>query len=618
MDRNDPEHICDLEIDFVTTASELKKIVDRTIKLHDFAAAAVVLDDIKAMGYKYSTKSSISISVYDMTIPREKHDLIAAAERRVADIHERFEDGELSEEERYKNTVAVWSETTDKVTKCLTDGIDKYNSINIIATSGARGSIKQLRQLAGMRGLMFATDGKTIEIPIKSNFREGLTMLEYFMGAKGSRKSLSDTALRTADSGYLTRRLVDVSQEVIIREEDCGAREGIVVSAITENGKPLESLSERLSGRYTINPILNPQNGAVIVDANELITEPMAKEIERVGVHDVEVRSILRCRARRGVCAHCYGADLASGKPVSIGEAVGVIAAQSIGEPGTQLTMRTFHTGGVAGSDITQGLPRVEELFEARRPKKTAIIAETDGTAHITVDKKIHKIRVDVPGVPEAQQKVYDVPFGMRLIVEEGAPVRRGQAMTEGALYPVDILENNGLQAAYDYIIREVQKVYRGEDVEINDKHIEVIARQMTRKVRIVDRGDTELLDGAVVDVMELQAENEAVQARIDAGERDLRLAESRPELLGITKASLRTESFLSAASFQETTRVLTSAAIRGKVDHLLGLKENVIIGKLIPAGTGLDVYHDIEIEEKMPEGFRYNNMAGLRANGNF
>ncbi len=618
VDRNDPEHICDLEIDFVTTASELKKIVDRTIKLHDFAAAAVVLDDIKAMGYKYSTKSSISISVYDMTIPREKHDLIAAAERRVADIHERFEDGELSEEERYKNTVAVWSETTDKVTKCLTDGIDKYNSINIIATSGARGSIKQLRQLAGMRGLMFATDGKTIEIPIKSNFREGLTMLEYFMGAKGSRKSLSDTALRTADSGYLTRRLVDVSQEVIIREEDCGAREGIVVSAITENGKPLESLSERLSGRYTINPILNPQNGAVIVDANELITEPMAKEIERVGVHDVEVRSILRCRARRGVCAHCYGADLASGKPVSIGEAVGVIAAQSIGEPGTQLTMRTFHTGGVAGSDITQGLPRVEELFEARRPKKTAIIAETDGTAHITVDKKIHKIRVDVPGVPEAQQKVYDVPFGMRLIVEEGAPVRRGQAMTEGALYPVDILENNGLQAAYDYIIREVQKVYRGEDVEINDKHIEVIARQMTRKVRIVDRGDTELLDGAVVDVMELQAENEAVQARIDAGERDLRLAESRPELLGITKASLRTESFLSAASFQETTRVLTSAAIRGKVDHLLGLKENVIIGKLIPAGTGLDIYHDIEIEEKMPEGFRYNNMAGLRANGNF
>ncbi len=616
VDRKDPDHVCDLEIDFVTTASELKKIVDRTIKLHDFAAAAVVLDDIKAMGYKYSTKSSISISVYDMTIPREKHDLIAAAERRVADIREHFEEGELSEEERYKNTIAVWSETTDKVTKCLTDGIDKYNSINIIATSGARGSIKQLRQLAGMRGLMFATDGKTIEIPIKSNFREGLTMLEYFMGAKGSRKSLSDTALRTADSGYLTRRLVDVSQEVIIREEDCGSREGIVVSAITENGKPLESLAERLSGRYTINPILNPQNGAVMVDADELITESMAKEIERAGVHDVEVRSILRCHARRGVCAHCYGADLASGKPVSIGEAVGVIAAQSIGEPGTQLTMRTFHTGGVAGSDITQGLPRVEELFEARRPKKTAIIAEADGTAHITVDKKIHKIRIDVPGVPESQQKVYDVPFGMRLIIEEGAPVRRGQAMTEGALYPVDILENNGLQAAYDYIIREVQKVYRGEDVEINDKHIEVIARQMTRKVRIVDRGDTELLDGAVVDVMELQAENEAVQARIDAGERDLRLAESRPELLGITKASLRTESFLSAASFQETTRVLTSAAIRGKVDHLLGLKENVIIGKLIPAGTGLDIYHNVEIQEKLPEGFRYN-ASGIRTLGN-
>ncbi len=598
VDRTDLDRVCDLEIDFVTTSSDLKKIVDRTIKSHDFAAAAVVLDDIKTMGYKYSTKGSISISVYDMTIPPEKKELIAKAEQQVADIRERFEDGELSEEERYKNTIAVWGETTDAVTKRLTEGIDKYNSINIIATSGARGSIKQLRQLAGMRGLMFATDGKTLEIPIKSNFREGLTMLEYFMGAKGSRKSLSDTALRTADSGYLTRRLVDVSQEVIIREEDCGSREGITVSAITENGKPLESLSERLNGRYTIDPVLHPVTGKVMVEAGQMITEPMAKEIEDAGVISVEVRSILRCHARRGVCAHCYGADLASGKPVSIGEAVGVIAAQSIGEPGTQLTMRTFHTGGVAGSDITQGLPRVVELFEARRPKKTAVVAENDGIAHIIADKKIHHVRIDVEGIPESQQKIYDIPFGMRLIIEDGAPVHRGQAMTEGALYPVDILENNGLQAAYDYIIREVQKVYRGEDVEINDKHIEVIARQMTRKVRVLDRGDTDLLDGAIVDVMELAAENEAIKARIDAGEIGLRLAETKPELLGITKASLRTESFLSAASFQETTRILTAAAIRGKVDHLTGLKENVIIGKLIPAGTGLDAYHNIAIEE--------------------
>ena len=612
VDRTDPEHICDLEIDFVTKSGDLKQIVDRTIKRHDFAAAAVVLDDIKAMGYKYSTRSSISISVYDMTIPPEKKTLIAEAEAKVGAIRERYEFGELSEEERYKKTVDVWSKTTDDVTKCLTDGIDKYNSINIIATSGARGSIKQLRQLAGMRGLMFATDGKTIEIPIKSNFREGLTMLEYFMGAKGSRKSLSDTALRTADSGYLTRRLVDVSQEVIIREEDCGVREGITVSAITETGKdkPLETLAERLNGRYTIDPVYTPDGKTLLIGADEMITESMASVIEKAGVERVEVRSILCCRARRGVCAHCYGADLASGKPVSIGEAVGVIAAQSIGEPGTQLTMRTFHTGGVAGSDITQGLPRVVELFEARRPKKTAVVAEVEGIARVMVNEKIYRVRIEQPDVPEAQQKVYDIPFGMRLIIEDGAPVYCGQPLTEGALYPVDILRSNGLQAAYDYIIREVQKVYRGEDVEINDKHIEVIARQMTRKVQILDAGDTDMLDGAIVDMMVYEAENEAVQKRIDAGEIGLRLAECRPELLGITKASLKTESFLSAASFQETTRVLTEAAIQGKIDHLLGLKENVIIGKLIPAGTGLDCYHSVEIaENEDPEAAKY---AGL------
>ena len=596
VDRTDPERVCDLEIDFVTTASDLKKIVDRTIKTHDFTAAAVVLDDIKAMGYKYSTRSSLSISVYDMTIPPEKKTLIAAAEQRVADIRERYEFGELSEEERYKNTVNVWSETTDSVTKCLTDGIDKYNAINIIATSGARGSIKQLRQLAGMRGLMFATDGKTIEIPIKSNFREGLTMLEYFMGAKGSRKSLSDTALRTADSGYLTRRLVDVSQDIIVREEDCGATSGIVVSDIISGSVPVEKLYDRLVGRYTCDDVVNEETGELIVPANTMISEDKAAEIVASGITSVEVRTILRCLAKRGVCVHCYGADLAHGTPVAIGEAVGVIAAQSIGEPGTQLTMRTFHTGGVAGSDITQGLPRVEELFEARKPKKTAIVTEFTGTAHIESDKKLTRVHIKNPVEPTASDVVYDIPFGMRLRIEDGQELKRGDALTEGFLNPADVLRMNGIDAVYDYIIREVQKVYRGEDVEVNDKHVECITRQMTRKVEIESSGDTDLLVGTKVDILEFREANEKIQARIDAGELGLRPAEGAPLLLGITKAALMTESFLSAASFQETTKVLTESAIKGKKDHLLGLKENVIIGKLIPAGTGLGAYRDVEV----------------------
>ena len=589
-----------LEINFATTSKKLKEIVDLTIKYHGFTEAAKVLDDIKAMGYKYSTRSSLSISVYDMTIPPQKKQLLDAATQKVEEITELFNWGELSEEERYKQVVDVWNKTTQDVTDALVANLDKYNSLNMIATSGARGSTKQMRQLAGMRGLMFATNGKTIEIPIKSNFREGLTMLEYFMGAKGSRKALSDTALRTADSGYLTRRLVDVSQDVIVREEDCGAKSGIVVSDIVSSGTVVETLYDRLLGRYTVNDVINEETGELIVPANTMIDENMAHEIVNAGIKEVEVRTILRCLAKRGVCVHCYGSDMAHGTPVSIGEAVGVIAAQSIGEPGTQLTMRTFHTGGVAGSDITQGLPRVEELFEARRPKRTAIVTEVSGTVRIESDKKLTKIFIQNPldqhNLPVEEEVCYEIPFGMRLAVSDGQMVVRGQQLTEGFLNPADVLHMSGIDAVYDYIIREVQKVYRGEDVEINDKHVECITRQMTRKVKIEDPGDTDLLVGTTVDILELREENEKVEARIAAGEEGLRFADAAPMLLGITKASLMTESFLSAASFQETTKVLTDAAIHGKQDHLLGLKENVIIGKLIPAGTGLGRYRSVGV----------------------
>ena len=587
-----------LEVNFATTSKKLKEIVDLTIKYHGFAEAAAVLDNIKAMGYKYSTRSALSIAVYDMTIPPKKKQLLAEAAAKVDEITELYQWGELSDDERYKQVISVWDKTTDAVTKALTDNLDKYNSLNMIATSGARGSIKQLRQLAGMRGLMFATNGKTIEIPIKSNFREGLTMLEYFMGAKGSRKSLSDTALRTADSGYLTRRLVDVSQEVIVREEDCGAKTGIVVSDIVSGEVVVEKFFERLVGRYTVNDVVNEETGELIVPANTMITEESAQEIINSGITSVEVRSILRCLAKRGVCVHCYGADLAHGTPVAIGEAVGVIAAQSIGEPGTQLTMRTFHTGGVAGSDITQGLPRVEELFEARRPKKTAIVTEFTGTARIISDKKLSKVIIQNPVEPTEDEVIYEIPFGMRLCIEDGQKVKRGDQLTEGFLNPADVLHMSGIDAVYDYIIREVQKVYRGEDVEINDKHVECITRQMTRKVEIEDSGDTDLLVGTKVDVVRFREANEEIERRIAEGEIGLRKAEAAPLLLGITKAAIMTESFLSAASFQETTKVLTEAAINGKIDRLQGLKENVIIGKLIPAGTGLGKYRAVEIED--------------------
>ena len=596
VDRSDPAKLLDLEIAFPTKKKDLGKIIDRCIKKHGPAVTAQVLDSIKAMGFKYSTRSSLSISVADMTIPEQKYTLVADAEKQVLDVMKHFQRGRLSEEERYNSVIKIWERTTNDVVEALQAKFDRYNPIKMMSDSGARGNLTQMRQLAGMRGLMFATNGKTMEMPIKSNFREGLNILEYFVAARGARKSLSDTALKTADSGYLTRRLVDVSQDVIVREDDCGTRKGIWVSKIMDGNEVIEPLKDRLIGRFVIGDVVNPETGKLIVADNTMITDEQADEIVAAGIEKVLIRTILECKAKHGVCSHCYGADLASSKPVNVGEAVGIIAAQSIGEPGTQLTMRTFHTGGVAGADITQGLPRVEELFEARRPKKTAIVAEIPGVARITENKRLRTITVSAGG--EVEDVAYPIPFGTRIIIEDGQMVAAGQPLTEGSICPTDILRINGLDAAYDYIIREVQKVYRLQSVEVNDKHIEVIARQMTRKTRVEDAGDTTLLAGSVIDLLELERENAEVQKRIDAGEVTLRLATGAPVLLGITKAALLTDSFLSAASFQETTKVLTEAAIKGKVDNLLGLKENVIIGKLIPAGTGMECYRSIEIDK--------------------
>ncbi len=596
VDRSDPSKLLDLEIAFPTKKKDLGKIIDMCIKKHGPATTAQVLDSIKSMGFKYSTKSSLSISIADMTIPPEKYEIVSAAEKQVLDIMKHFQRGRLSEDERYKSVIKVWEKATADIVEALQSEFDRYNPIKMMSDSGARGNIVQMRQLAGIRGLMFATNGKTMEMPIKSNFREGLNILEYFVAARGARKSLSDTALKTADSGYLTRRLVDVSQDVIVREEDCGTRQGIWVSQITDGNEVIEPLKDRLVGRFVIGDVVHPETGEVIVADNTMITDEQADAIVKAGIERVLIRTILECKAKHGVCSHCYGADLASSKPVNVGEAVGIIAAQSIGEPGTQLTMRTFHTGGVAGADITQGLPRVEELFEARRPKKSAIIAEAAGVARISENKRLRTITITPSDGTE--ELVYQIPFGVNVKIEDGQVVDAGAPLTEGSICPTDILRINGLDAAYDYIIREVQKVYRLQSVEVNDKHIEVIARQMTRKVRVEDAGDTTLLAGSVVDLIELQRENAEVQKRIDAGEVELRLAVGSPVLLGITKAALLTDSFLSAASFQETTKVLTEAAIKGKVDYLLGLKENVIIGKLIPAGTGMECYRSIEVDK--------------------
>ena len=599
----------DLEVNTVVKKKQLGQIIDLCIRAHGTAVCAEMLDNIKAMGYKYSTQASFSISVYDMTIPPEKSDYLTEAQKKVDIVSRQFLRGELSEEERYQAVIKIWNKTTDDVTGALTNSFSTYNPIKIMADSGARGSMTQMRQLAGMRGLMFSATGKTMELPIKSNFREGLNITEYFMGARSSRKSLSDTALRTADSGYLTRRLVDVSQEVIIRENKCDTTAGAWVNDIIDekDKNVLEPLSDRIVGRFTMGEVINPTTGEVMIPDDTMITEEMAAAITKAGITSVCIRSAIQCHARYGLCAHCYGADLASGKLVSVGEAVGIIAAQSIGEPGTQLTMRTFHSGGVAGSDITQGLPRVEELFEARAPKKAAIMAEQSGIAYIQAN-------LEVPGmndvVVQNEQGVelakYPIPYGIRLAITDGQEVELGQALTEGSKAPADIMRIQGLDAVYEYIIKEIQKVYRSQSVNVNDKHIEIIARQMTRKLRIVESGDTTLLGGSTVDMSELEEANKEIDARIAAGEEGLKHAEGEAVLLGITKASLATESFLSAASFQETTKVLTEAAIKGKSDHLVGLKENVIIGKLIPAGSGLMAYRDyqpgVTPEARIPE----------------
>ena len=610
VDRSKPENAFKLEVDFVTTNSELSTIVDRCIRIHGNAATCEVLDQMKAQGFKYSTRGSITISVYDMTIPPEKAGMLAAAEQKVDIITDFYRKGLLSDEERSQRVVSVWDECTKDVATALQKNLDKYNPINMMAVSGARGSIKQIRQLAGMRGLMASATGKTIEMPIKANFREGMKILEYFTAARGARKGLADTALRTADSGYLTRRLVDVSQDVIIREVNCGDEQGLWVSRIVDvlpGGKEavIEPFEDRLIGRYTIGDVVDPATGEVLAAHDTMITEPVARKISAAGIERVKIRSLINCRAKHGVCVHCYGADMTTGKPVNIGEAVGIIAAQSIGEPGTQLTMRTFHSGGVAGGDITQGLPRVEEIFEARKPKKTAVLAEYNGTFRVEESKKTKQlvVRDDETG----EEKATGVPLLTKVVVEDGAKVVKCQKLTDGTECPADILRIKDLDAVYDYIIKEIQRVYRLQAVEIADKHIEVIARQMTRKIRIDSSGSTDLLVGALVDVSEFYAANKAVEEYNAANPNEpARIpAEGTPQLLGITKASLSTESFLSAASFQETTKVLAEAAIKGKKDPLLGLKENVLIGKLIPAGTGMKMYRETEVDtgEEAPTG---------------
>ena len=602
VDRTDPEHAFDYEISFQVGKKQLGDIIDRCIKKHDFTISAEVLDGIKAMGYKYSTKGAITISIADMTVPEAKKTLINETEGKVVAIERQFKRGFITDDERYRLVVSEWEKTTKDVTNALQNCLDTYNPIYMMANSGARGSMNQIRQLAGMRGLMANTSGKTIEIPIKANFREGLSVLEYFISSRGARKGLADTALRTADSGYLTRRMVDVCQDVIIRESDCGTTDGVWASAIYEKGQLVQSYGTSIHGRFPAVPICDPQTGEVLFDTDHMLMPADADVLEAHGIDRVLIRSVLSCEARTGVCAKCYGINLAIGQPVSAGEAVGVIAAQSIGEPGTQLTMRTFHTGGVAGDDITQGLPRVEELFEARKPKKMAVLAEISGTVTIEETKKGALFAISVINEEEGDTRVYTVPHSAGILVKNGEHVDKGQELTSGALSPHDVLRIRGIDddefgrpGVRTYIIQEVQKVYRQQGVDINDKHIEIIVRQMMRKVKVEESGSTELLSGATVDIGELKAANRKIDERIAAGEEGLTKATYTQLLMGITKASLATESFLSAASFQETTKVLTEAAIKGKVDHLVGLKENVIIGKLIPAGTGLSMYRDFE-----------------------
>ena len=589
------EKYFDYEIAMTCGKKELGKIVDRTIKKHGFTVASEVLDNVKATGYKFSTRGSITISIADMTVPQKKYDLISETEQRVLEIEDQYNMGFMTDDERYRAVVREWEVTTNDVSNALKDSLDQYNPIFMMADSGARGSMKQIRQLAGMRGLMANTAGKTIEIPIKANFREGLSVLEYFISSRGARKGLADTALRTADSGYLTRRMVDVAQEVIIREADCGVDEGIWVEEISDNGQVIEKFSDRIRGRFPVRDI-HAKDGTLLVSRNKMMDEDDAKLLEKFDIHAVEIRTVLTCRAHSGVCARCYGMNLATSKPVGPGEAVGIIAAQSIGEPGTQLTMRTFHTGGVAGGDITQGLPRVEELFEARRPKKMATLSEIGGKVRFEEAAKGSLLNIIVTA-DDGDTRTYALPHsGLR--VNDGDVIEKGFALNDGALNPHEVLRIRGTSAVQNYLIQEVLRVYRQQGVDINDKHIEIIVRQMMRKVRVEEPGDTGLLSGSMADVLEVYDANQKIRERNAAGEvgadgEPLKEAVVTQLLMGITKASLATESFLSAASFQETTKVLTEAAIKGKVDHLVGLKENVIIGKLIPAGAGLAMYRD-------------------------
>ena len=605
VDRTKPENLLNLEIDFHVGKKQIKQILEKVINIHGATTTAEVLDDVKAMGYKYSTRAAMTVSISDMTVPPQKPQMIEDAQNTVDKITKQYKRGLITEEERYKEVVETWKETDDELTKALLTGLDKYNNIFMMADSGARGSDKQIKQLAGMRGLMADTTGRTIELPIKSNFREGLDVLEYFMSAHGARKGLSDTALRTADSGYLTRRLVDVSQHMIVRESDCCAgtgREipGMVVKAFMDGKEEIESLQERITGRFSCNTICD-KDGNVIVKANHMITPKRAAEVMSKGVDEngdpitqVKIRTILTCRSHMGVCAKCYGANMATGQAVQVGEAIGIIAAQSIGEPGTQLTMRTFHTGGVAGNDITQGLPRVEEIFEARKPKGLAIITEFGGVATIKDTKK--KREVIVTNKETGESKTYLIPYGSRIKIMDGAVLEAGDELTEGSVNPHDILKIKGVRAVQDYMLREVQRVYRLQGVEINDKHIEVIVRQMLQKIRIEENGDSDLLPGSMVDALDFLELNEKLE------EEGKEQAVGSQVLLGITKASLATNSFLSAASFQETTKVLTEAAIKGKIDPLIGMKENVIIGKLIPAGTGMKRYRNIKLDSDINE----------------
>ena len=596
VDRSIPENKFKFEVDFLVGKGGLKKIIDACIAKHGTQTTSVVLDEIKAQGYKYSTIGAITVAVCDATIPPAKGEIIAEAETKVDAIREEYLMGLRSDEERYADVLKVWEKATDDVTAKLQEGLDRYNPIYMMADSGARGSMSQIRQLAGMRGLIANTSGKTIEIPIRANYREGLNILEYFISSRGARKGLADTALRTADSGYLTRRLVDVSQDVIIREDDCGTKDGLEVFDIVSEGNVIEGLEERLIGRYLIDDFCD-ENGNVLVSNKVMMTEKEAKIIIDSGAESVKIRSVLGCCAKHGVCRKCYGSNLANRQPVTVGESVGIIAAQSIGEPGTQLTMRTFHTGGVASAeDITQGLPRVEELFESRKPKSLAIISEIDG--EVRFEERKNARHAVIFNKENNEERAYLIPFGFRVRVEEGQQIKKGDKITDGAVNPHDVLAILGTNAVQDYLISEVQSTYRLQGVDINDKHIEVIVRQMLRKVKVDDCGDTSLVSGQVYNKSVVMAENDKIKQRIANGEEGLKEATWTQLLLGITKAALATDSFLSAASFQETTRVLTDAAIKGKVDPLMGLKENVLIGKLIPAGTGMRRYNDVELEE--------------------